>query len=181
MLLDANLAFVAVGTGQTITSTAASTNVIDFLGVGSGTASTNIIGVPSSFGGAANSAFGTDFGIGRWKQQIVIAVGTALTGNTGTLQVALQLAPDNGSNSPGTYQTVQETAAMTIAQLTAGTEIYLEWPPVFPSTLRPRFARLDFIVGSGPFTAGTISYAVITSGRDNFTGFQQAQSNYTVA
>jgi hypothetical protein len=174
MLLDANLAFVAVGSPQTITSTAASTTVLDFLGVGSGNASTNIIGTPS--------VFGTDLGIGREKQQIAIAVGTAFTtGGGATLTVTLDLAPDNGSNSPGTYQTVQATPAYTAAQLAASTMLYLEWPPVFPASLRPRFARLNFVVATSTFSAGTIRYAVITAGRDNFTGAQQIGPNYVVA
>jgi hypothetical protein len=172
MLIDNLISFST--TAQAVTSSnVASTNVIDLLGAGSGNASTNIIGNVTTFS--------ADMGIGKWKQQIYILVGTAFTtSDSCTLTINLQVAPDNGSNSPGTYQTIAATGALTAAQLVANAIIKMDWPPTFPVTERQRFVRLQY-VPSATMTAGTIGPAYITTGRPDFQSMQQASPNYVVA
>lgn len=180
MRIDASLSFVPIGANFSLVGAAGvsipSPVTIDLLGVGVGMAPPNIIGTVA--------LFGTDLGIGGKKQTIEVLIGTALaSGNAATLNTALQLAPDTGAAGnyqPGTWQTVGETGADTVAQLPANTILRLEWPPVFPATLRPRFARLLFQVPAGTnFSAGTINSAFVTLVRDDLAN-RQASGNYTV-
>lgn len=136
----------------------------------------NIIGTPT--------LFGEDSGIGGNKPMISINIGTALaSGNSATLNVAFQGAPDTGVGGgyqPGTWQTFNETGAVTVAQGTAGTVLRLEWPPAFPANLSPRFLRLLFQVPAATaFTAGTISSAIVTMVRDDQSN-RYAARNYSV-
>lgn len=146
-------------------------SVIDLSGVGSGTA------IPSVIGNAA--LFGTNPGVGRYRPQILISVGTAFTtGNSATANFALQYAPDNGSDAPGTYETASETGAKAAAYMTAGKQLILDLAPTPPGTPRPRFARLLMQVpASTHFTAGTIDYAIISPVVDQNT-VKQAAKNY---
>lgn len=190
MRVDASLTFVPLGGNQSLVAGAgvdiASVNVIDLLGLGVGVTADSqnvVIGTP------AGALFGTDFGVGGDKQVIQINLGTtALTGTaSSTLNVALQMAPDDGTGNPGTYQTIAETGEMTLAQLqalqvqaTAG-PIRMDWPPNFPADLNPRFARLLFILPAGEnFTAGEIYGAFITPVRDD-TANKFARKNFVVA
>lgn len=185
MRLDANFQFVPLGGNLSLIAAAGvavpSTNTLDLLGAGVGVAPPSIIG---------NAAlFGTDMGVGRYRQYIEAIIGTALaTSTSALLNVALQLAPDTGaagSYQPGTWQTVNESGQITAAQGAANTIIRLDFAPVFPVTLRPRFCRLLFQVqvaagaALGLFTAGTISSAFVTPTRDDQAN-RQAASNYTV-
>lgn len=170
---SAPLSLVA-GAGVNIAS-----NVIDLLGQGVGTAPQNIIGNVS--------LFGTDMGIatGLLTPKLQAVIGTGLvTANSATLNLAFQLAPDTANTfQPGTWQTVEETGALTAAQLAAGTVFArFTFPPVFPATLRPRYARLLGQIPSGTnFTAGTISFAGIVPTRDDYASEQQAARNYSVS
>lgn len=181
MRLDSQLSFVGVGAALSMVAGAGvsiSSNVIDLLGSGVGTAPPVIIG---------NAAlFGEDVGVGDGMliPKLEVATGDAfVTANVATLNVALQLAPDTAvTHQPGAWQTVVETGALTAAQLATQTTIArLDWPPVFPLTLRPRYAKLLFqIPAATNFTAGTIAFAVVTSVRDDQAN-KNAASNYTVA
>jgi hypothetical protein len=186
MRSDALLAFVPLGSPLSLVGGAGvaipSPNVIDLLGAGVGVAPPSIIG---------NAAlFGTDMGIGGARPELEVAIGTAVTtGNSATLNVALQAAADQGAAGnyqPGTWQTIVETGGMAVANLTAGQVIArFPWLPVFPSTLRPRFLRLLFspIKSDGTavnFTAGTIAFALVTTVRDDLAN-KQAAKNYSVA
>lgn len=132
---------------QAVTATAASTNVFDTTGAGAGNA-------PAMIGAnGVNTALGFDMGAGTGlaMPSVYITVSTATT-VSGTLTIALQVAADNGSYSPGTYFTIFSTAALTgAADLFVGQQIYLPVPPVPQGLLSgslPRFYRLNYTVGS---------------------------------
>jgi len=154
--------------------------VLDLLGQGVGMAPGNIIG------NVYNNQFGTDFGIGGDRVMLDIVIGTGLvTGDSCTLNLAVQAAADTGatgSYAPGTWQTLVETGPLTAAQCVAQTRIArFDWPPSFPETMPPpRYVRLLAQVPSGlNFTAGTIAFALATSGRDDYT-IRYAARNYAV-
>lgn len=180
MIHDNLLDFVPIGTNLSLVAAAGvsvpSSNVIDILGSGVGTAPMNIIGNVT--------VFGEDSGIGGNVPNINIVIGTAVTtGDACTLNVAFQGAPDLGAGGgyqPGTWQTFNETGPMTAAQLTAGTVIRLDWFPAFPPNEAPRYLRLLF---QGPatldFTAGTIASAIVTMVRDDWAA-KYAAKNFSV-
>ena len=178
MILDSLLSFVAPGTPLSLVGSAGvaiPSNVLDLLGVGSGNASSNIIGDAS--------VFGEDTGIGGVKPQVQVNIGTACTTSTSaTLNVAFQAAIDDGSNAPGTWETLIETGPIAVADLTAGAVLArFDFPPAFPPGLSPRFLRLLFQVPSGTdFTAGTVASAIVTKVRDDQAN-RYAARNYVVA
>lgn len=151
------------------------TNPYDLAGVGAGQAVTNIIGNVTKFG--------TDFGVGGFKPEFEVLIGTALTTSTSaTLNLALQAAADNGSNQPSTWVTQEETGPMAAADLTAGQVIMrLAYPPAWTPGLKPRFIRLlAQVPAATAFTAGTIAFAGIVLARDDYQARYVAK-NYTVA
>src|SRR5258708_5490332 len=183
MRLDTQVQFVSLGAPLSLVGGAGinipSAQIIDFMGVGVGVAPPNIIG---------NVAlFGADLGIGDMggSPKMFCTVGTAFaTANGATLNLAIQLAADlgaAGNYQPGAWQTVVETGALTAAQLAANTVFArFDWPPAFPTTLRPRFARLlGQLPAAANFTAGTISFAGLTYVRDDQAN-KLAASNYKV-
>lgn len=168
MILDVNS---TLSINQTLTVTAPSTSVYDTAGLGVGVAVTNIFG---KLGGAA-TVFGDDMGAGGPSSasppQFVAYVGTAFTaGGAGTLQVELQSAVDNGSGGAGTWETILQTDTYALATLVAGAKVAdFTVPPQYPGVALPRFYRLNYVVATGPMTAGTISYAGLLTGIDNLT------------
>ena len=186
MYTDALLNFVPIGGNQSMVGAAGASIVmapggvaLDLLGAGVGVAPPNIFG--QSFG-----TFGTDFGIGVRKPLLAIAVGTAFaTGNAATWNLALQLAADLGAAGgylPDTWYTAAETGAQSVANAAANAIIArFDWPPAFPNTLRPRFARLLMQVPAATnLSAGTIAYALVTLDRDDLS-IKNAQRNYSVS
>jgi len=181
MILDAQLAFIPIGSALSCVGAAGvnfQSNTLDLLGAGVGVAPPAIIGNVS--------LFGYDPGIGGKRPQLVVNVGTAFTAGAGTptLNVQVQYAPDTGAAGnyqPGTWQTVEETGTLTVAQLTAGQTIArFEVPPAFPANLRPRFARLNFAVPAATsFATGTIANALVRMVRDDFANKYGAK-NFTV-
>jgi len=142
-MLDASQIFSgsAPATGQAITATAVSTNVLDLL-------------AGRDIGAGNNNGMG---------QQLHCQVITAFdNGATPTLQIAVQAAPDNGSGSPGTYYDLLFSPVLTGAQLIVGARVFrVAWPDIqlkFPAgdTNPMRFLRLNYTVASGPFTTGSI-------------------------
>lgn len=133
-----------LSTLQSVTTTAASTNIFDVTGAGSGN-------TPAMIGASGlNTALGYDIGAGEGVETpfVLITLGTCTT-VSGTLTISLQAAPDNGSYNPGTYVTLASTAALTgTTQLFAGAQIILPVPPIPPGLALPRFYRLDYVVGS---------------------------------
>ena len=156
MFLD-NL--VQFSSAQAITSTAASTNIYDVTGAGSGNAPNMIGGITSS----GNALIGVDIGIGDGIAipEVFVDVTTAfVSGGGATLTIQLQAAPDNGSNAPGTYVTIFQSAALTAAQLTAGARVEFQVPEVPPTTFgeaQPRFYRLNYLVATSTFSAGALN------------------------
>lgn len=179
MITDALLNLVPPGAPLSLVAAAGvdvpSPFVIDMLGDGVGTAVRNFWG-NSTVPGQADG-----FGVGGKRPELNVTIGTALaTGSAATLNVQWQGAPDNGSGSPGTWQTFGESGEITAAQGTAGAVIArLPFLPPFPLNERPRFLRLNFAIPAGTtFTAGTIASAVVVTTRDDWYVGQQP-ANYT--
>jgi hypothetical protein len=177
MLTDKLVSFVDVGNALSLvlggTGSVASTNTIDLLGSGPGTAPANIIGNAT--------VFGQDPGIGSNRPELNVTIGTAaVSGGGGTLTVALQAAADTaGTYLPGTWVTLAATGLLTAASLTAGMVIArFPFLPAVPPGLNPRYLRLYFTIATAAFTAGTIGSALVTTFRDDQTN-KYAAANYT--
>lgn len=160
--IDTSLAFSSFTTPVAVTSTADS-SVVDLTGAGVGNA-------PAMIGaGGVNTAMGYDLGNadGLATPWLYFVVNTALTGNTGTLQISLKAAPDSGTYTEGSYTTLYTSAVFTIAQLYAGATLLVPVPPRAlegdPGEAIPRFYKLTYTVGSGPFTAGKVSAGILLS------------------
>jgi hypothetical protein len=160
MILDTQLQFSAA---QAITVTAPSTNVID-------------VGIPS---GLPPVPQGEDIGPGGWLKLMIISNAAFAASGAATLQISLQVAPDNGSGSPGTYYDLANSDPLSISQLntsfnnaTAVRLFPIEVPPA-PGGIAnlPRFYRLNFTVATGPFTAGTIT-AYLCDGLENWVTYK---------
>jgi hypothetical protein len=166
-ILDLNL---ILSSNQAITVTAPSTGVIDMAGVGIGNAPPNAFGV-------SNSVFGQDIGIGDGMSppNLTCIIGTAFVGGT-SLNVQIQASVDSGAPSynASNWETIVETGALLTAVLTAGTKI-AEYtiPPRAPGQSFPRFYRLNYVV-VGTFSAGTIGFAGIATGRDDTPSYPAA-------
>ena len=144
MILDQNLRFDPAGTA--ITATAASTNTIDALA-------------------------GRDLGVGGTPGQdflALITIGTAFAAaGAATLQVQLQASVDNAN-----WTTESQTDAIPKANLTAGAVIKLPLGQQQPQSGSatptvssiPRYYRLNYVVATGPFTAGTVTADLASGG-----------------
>lgn len=178
MILDASLSFVPIGAPQSLADVVGdypSTNLIDLLGQGAGTAPANIIGNATTFG--------EDAGIGGVRPEINVVVGTSfVSGGGGTLNVKLQAAADTaGTYLPGAWQTLGETGPIAVANLASGTVIArFPFLPAFPANLNPRYLRLLFTIATATITAGTIAAALVTMVRDDQAN-RFAASNFKVA
>jgi hypothetical protein len=149
MMNDASL---QLSVAQAITATAASTYIYDITGAGAGNAP------PLRWGNSA--VFGADIsGADQSGLDLYFSVATSFLGAGATLQVQLQAAPDNGSNQPGTWITVDSTGPLTPAQLVAGYLQKLKLQPLPPGALA-RFYRLYYPVTNGPFTAGIVNAGI---------------------
>lgn len=140
-----------LSTAQAISATANSTLIYDVTGAGSGNAPA------MTYGQGSNG-----FDIGNGKTVFAeFNVTTAGTG-AGTISVAIQAAPDNGSNAPGTYVTLSTSGAFVGTALVAGAQIFLPVPAyelVAPAMGVPRFYRFVYTVSgsaTASFTAGIL-------------------------
>lgn len=176
MFLDALVQF---STAQAITVTAPSTVIYDVTGAGSGNAPNMIGGITAS----GNALIGFDIGDGDGIAipEVYVDVSTTFTaGGAATMTIQLQAAPDNGSNAPGTYVTIFQTAALTVAQLANTAAVQFQVPEVPPSTFgeaMPRFYRLNYVVATGPFTAGALNANIVLN-PSNGTKLRNYPSNY---
>lgn len=156
MILDKLLEFDPAGTPLTVS--AASTNIIDLH-------SANMIpaaaALPGRDLGAGQSASGTP--------KIMAIVTTALlAAGAATLVVQVQGAPDNGAGAPGAYVTMAESQAIPKAALVIGARLLdIDMPRPAPGQGVPRFIRLNYVVGTGPFTAGAIQAELVLERGDN--------------
>lgn len=178
MFVDNSLAFSSnwqTPQSLIVSTSTASTNTIDVTGAGSGNAPSVVWGT--------SSTFGADMGIGGGESRPHVRVQvttTFATSNAATLNVALQSAPDNGSNAPGTWTTCDETGAIAASALTAGTAINLDFGPRAPGAALPRFYRLLYqLPGSTAFTAGAVVAGVVLN-NDFSTTMGQYPSNFSV-
>lgn len=147
MLIDSTNLFDPAGTA--ITVTANSTNILD-------------MGIT----GGLPSVQGRDIAIGAYKLSVRAVVQAAfLAAGAATLQLQILAAPDNGSGAPGTFSIYAQTDAIPKANLTLGQFIELPVPPAPPQAggnpedgepSPPRFYKLNYVVATGPFTAGTV-------------------------
>lgn len=175
MFLD-NL--VQLSTAQAITTgTINSTSIYDVTGAGSGNAPNMIGGVTAS----GNALIGFDIGAGDGFAipELIWNVGTAFVGGT-SLQIAIQAAPDNGSNAPGTYITIVQTGAILTANLTAGSGGQFQIPEISPDMgfgeAMPRFYRVTYTV-VGTYSGGTISANIVLN-PSQATKLQNYPANY---
>lgn len=136
MFYDAPL---VLSSAQAITTTAASTNIYDVTGAGSGNA-------PSMTFGNADKGFDIGAGDSASRPTAYFTVTTNGTG-TGTIAFAVQAAEDNGSNAPGTYVTLAQTEAFVGTALDVGEVITLPIPAASSVTPNfvPRFYRFNYI------------------------------------
>lgn len=164
LILDNNVSLAIAAPGQPSAFT------IDLMGVGVGQA-------PPNYFGVQDAVFGQDIGIGDGMSPpvLVVVVGTGFTTATGaTLRVQFQESVDSGAPSytPSAWKTVLQTDDLPASALTAGTKIAeMTIPPRYPNAAMPRFLRLNYLlnVAGSSFTAGTIAFAGINTGRDDDT------------
>lgn len=141
---------------QAITSTAASTNLYDVTGAGSGVKPNLVFGTTTVFGADMGQ------GDGMARPTAYFTVGTTFTASgSATMQIQIQAAIDNGSNSPSTYTTIVETDAIAVATLTAGTNFNIPIPPLTAGEALPRFYRFNYVIATGPMTAGTLTAGIL--------------------
>jgi hypothetical protein len=137
MLLDSSNQFSASQAVTALGSTA-STNIID-------------LGIARDVGDAVTASL-----------YLLCQVATAFaSGGSATLQVQVQSAPDNGSGSPGTWSTIEQSDAIPVASLVQGYK-FLPGAMVSPTT-PGRFLRLNYVIGTAAMTAGAATAALVPS------------------
>ena len=144
MILDGELMFDPNPTSVAIAAgTQASTNIIDL----------HMAGIPTL---AANQG-ARDIGIGHYELKILVqtVVAFASAGSTGTIQVAIQGAPDNGSGVPGTYVTMATGPSYVVPII--GTRLMDHDMPRPKDGNLPRFLRLLYTVAVQTMTAGSVA------------------------
>lgn len=138
-----------LSSAQAITTTAASTNIYDVTGAGAGNAPA------MTFGNTTKPGADIGTGDGVAYPYAYFSIGVNGTG-AGTITFAVEAAPDNGSNSPGTYVTLAATKAWVGTDLDAGNVIAIPIPPfaqIAPAMGVPRFYRFNYTVaGSATVT-----------------------------
>jgi hypothetical protein len=132
-------------TGQTVTVTAVSTNSID----------TN----PDSIGG--NQA--NDLGRGESLEVAFSVLTTATAAGAATVNFAWVQADDAALTT--NVEILVQTGPIPIAKLTAGTVVPLHLDRAAPYTSR-RYVGAQYIVGTGPLTAGAFTAAVVKNVAD---------------
>lgn len=160
MILDALLQFDNAASVAIAAGTQASTNVIDF---GLGTSANPAIPSNANGGGARDMGIGDDPAL-----KLLVQVSTTFTsGGAGTLSVAIQGAPDNGSGAPGSYTTWWTSPTYALATLVAGARLLnMDFPRPPAGVAVPRFVRLLYTVAGATMTAGAVS-AYLVLDRDD--------------
>lgn len=154
-MLDTSLIFDGTPpkTGVAITATAPSTNVIDML-------------------------VARDVGAGEADLEIHVQVMAAFTAaGAATLQVSFQGSADNA-----TFYDMLLSPVIPKASLVVGAKVFrYEWPRdqlLNPTNTPFRYYRLNYVVATGPFTAGSVfSFVTGLGDRQDFIAYP---NNYNV-
>ena len=106
---------------------------------------------------------GRDLGINP-DMPIKLAVFVAQTftaAGAATLLIQFMGAPDNGAGAPGAFTVYSESRAYALADLVQGNRLYVVDIPGKPAgDPLPRFYQLNYVVTTGPMTAGNLSAAM---------------------
>lgn len=167
-ILDINS---VLDSNRALTVTATSTGVYDVAGLGVNVPSVNITGIAN----AAAAPMGEDLGGGGpgaagSPPQLGVFVNTNFAaGGSATMRVQLQCAVDAGSGVPGTWDTIDQTDDLPVAQLTTSNNALVSFtvPKRYPGQAFPRFYRLNYVISTGPMTAGALSAYLMTGIDDN--------------
>lgn len=133
MILDGLLLF---STAQAVTATAASTNIVDL---------TN----------ARDMGIGNDYP----ALKLMVNIGTTFTAaGAATMQIQFQ-----GSTDATTWTTYAASDAMAVAGLTAGNSLVfpIDLPGRKPGAALPLYYRLNYVIATGPMTAGAITATLV--------------------
>lgn len=124
-----------------ITTSRASTNTIDQLN------NKNIAG-----GGGHPSMF------------LYVGVNAAFTaGGAATLTIQMQGSTDNA-----TWFTYGESRALSVSDLTPVNRVFLSaWPSPQGADANPRYLRLNYVVATGPFTAGSLNAELVLDAQNS--------------
>lgn len=135
--------FLQLSAAQAVTSSAASTNVIDW--------------------GVAR-----DMGIGAVMEIDIRCVQTCTASGSATVRFQYQTADNAAMNT--NLQTIVQTDDIPIASLAAGSAIPLHVDRSSPYAAR-RYARLYYLVSTGPLTAGQFTVGIVKDYQDQQTSY----------
>lgn len=182
-IMDNNLNFV-ISTGLTLTTNSDTASYVLDLATGQMLTGTTYTVTPNLTWGLA-TYFGEELGIGPGVAvpRFLVTVGTAFTtGNSATLNVQIQTAAQAGTtgtiSSDTTFATAIETGTIAASLLTANQAIRIDYPRRKVGQAYPRFVKLNFALGTGQWTAGTISNASLLLAMDEHAYYGP---NFTVA
>ncbi len=118
--------------------------------------SANIIDT-SNIASNAN-AQGRDIGVGDDPAILIeCLIMTSFAGSGASMAVQLQTAPDNGSGAPGSWTVLEQTPAIAVASLTAGTELFKVPMPIGVQ----KFLKLTYVVSGANMTAGQLFSTIV--------------------
>jgi hypothetical protein len=101
-----------------------------------------------------------DIGTGSPPMYLYVGINAAFTAaGAGTLTIQLQGSADNVDAN---YKTYAESRAFSIADLTpVGRVLVMAWPNTMAADVLPRYLRLNYVVATGPFTAGSLNAELV--------------------
>lgn len=155
LVFDPNPTSVAIAAG-----TQASTNVIPL-------AATGQIPVLANLQGARDMGIGDNPAL-KINVQVVVAF---TSGGAGTLSVAFQGAPDNGSGAPGSYTTyyVSPVYALATVAVIGARLMDMDVPRPPAGVGLPAYYRLLYTVATATMTAGSVFAALVLDRQDYIT------------
>lgn len=96
----------------------------------------------------------------------VMCASTFTAAGAATLTIEYQTSPDNA-----TWTTDAQTGAIPLADLTEGQQLAtFDIPHNTPVGVPQRYVRLNYLVGTGPFRAGSVNSSIV-SGKQVYTGY----------
>lgn len=88
-----------------------------------------------------------------------------VTADAATLQVQVT----GCDTESGTYVVMAESKAIAVAALVAGARLFdIDLPRPVPGQALPKFLQLNYVVGTGSFSAGKIDAALVTDRMDQY-------------